>query len=315
MMMKKEQINYIAFLSNVNSSIMGVKFDHGFKVNSLLDQQCFDFFKTEEKLPIHEIFNRISTYQILNHDEKKAYYIGNSFEAVLNKDAEGRLQDIPDEFAKFHGDLVVKYLNEKIRLMRLFKEGNISLSFQYYFVGNTNRHSLSRFGTSIPIMTGKYSLASSEIQLLSDYLEQEYLPFKKDYLQLAFESFERSYDIVDLNLAFLSLIICLEVLFNPGNNEIGYQIARGVAALLGVDRNNFKNIFKEVKTLYSKRSKIVHRGEGGIIKKDDVQKLRKYVRESIKAISKLDKEKKALLEELNSVGYNSIERSDGGSCS
>ena len=82
-----------------------------------------------------------------------------------------------------------------------------------------------------------------------------------------------------------------------------YRISRNAAVLLGKDKEDSKTIFSEIKDLYDKRSKIVHTGNSNIINEEDLLKLRHYVRESIKEIIKVDKNKDELLELLNSCGF------------
>lgn len=101
----------------------------------------------------------------------------------------------------------------------------------------------------------------------------------------------------------MSLIISLESLFNPGGQEAGYRVSRNAAVLLGKEKDEAKLIFSEIKDLYNKRSNIIHTGKSNIINKEDLLKLRYYVREAIKEIVKTGKNKNELLEILNSSGF------------
>ena len=127
--------------------------------------------------------------------------------------------------------------------------------------------------------------------------------FKESFLQLAFGNFELSYQIHDRNLSFLSLMISLETLFNPGHQELRYRVSRNTAVILGKEKEDSKTIFREIKDLYDKRSKIVHTGNSNIINEEDLLKLRHYVRESIKVINNIGETKDELLEILNSCGF------------
>lgn len=148
-----------------------------------------------------------------------------------------------------------------------------------------------------------YKLENSEIPDLETFIQNTKLPFNESFLKLAFENFELSYGIQFTNLSFLSLMICLETLFNPGGGELKYRISRNTAVLLGKDYDETKLIFSDIKKFYNKRSKIVHTGKSNIVNKEDLLKLRYYVRESIKEISRIDKKKDELLDILNSCGY------------
>ena len=123
-------------------------------------------------------------------------------------------------------------------------------------------------------------------------------------MQLAFENFELSYQTQNINLSFLSLMISLETLFHPSDQgELRYRISRNTAVLLGNEKEDSETVFREIKDLYNKRSKVVHTGESNIINKDDLLKLRYYVMESIKKVNKIGKDKEELLKQLNSQGF------------
>jgi hypothetical protein len=70
-------------------------------------------------------------------------------------------------------------------------------------------------------------------------------PFRKT-LQLAFNNFNLSYEVENVNLQFLSLMNGMEVLFNPsGGGELTYRISRNTAVLLGQDKIEAENIEKK----------------------------------------------------------------------
>ncbi|MCK4733760.1 MAG: hypothetical protein KAT65_15000 [Methanophagales archaeon] len=188
--------------------------------------------------------------------------------------------------------------------MRLFKEGNICMPLKYYYVieGNIPKLVLAHY-TGSDSLPELYTLESFEIPDLNRFIQKTKLPFKESFLQLAFENFELFYEIFNINLRFLSLMISLESLFNPGNQELGYRISRNAAVLLGKDKKDSQHIFGDIKDLYRKRSQIVHTGKSNIISKEDLLLLRHYVRESIKEINKIGKSKNELLDLLNSCGF------------
>ena len=157
--------------------------------------------------------------------------------------------------------------------------------------------------SSLYVSREPYHLESSELPDLQIFIQNTKLPFKQSFLQLAFENFELSYKIRNMNLSFVSLMISLETLLNPGEHELTYRISRNTAVLLGKDREESKQIFSEVKELYKKRSQIVHYGKSNIIKKGDLLKLRNYVRDSIKQIYKMGENKNEILDLLNSCGF------------
>lgn len=244
-------------------------------------------------------------FSCLNTSERKLYVVRNSFEDKFEIDVEKRVAPFPPMFEEFHNDFVSDYLNSKIRLLRLFKEGNICMPLIYYYIMNDTdtpkrfyRESTSLYRSSGP----RYKLEDSDISDLQRFIQKK-IPFKP-FLQLSFENFELSYNTHSMSLSFLSLMISLETLFNPGNSELKYRISRNAAVLLGNDKYPSDLIFKDVKKLYEKRSDLVHTGDKSKINMEDLLKLRNYVRESIKKIDDIGKNKNELLDILNSSGFD-----------
>ena len=84
----------------------------------------------------------------------------------------------------------------------------------------------------------KFGLGDTEIANAQSFLENNEIPFEKPQIQLAFETFELSYESHSLGLAFLSLMISLETLLNPSGHELRYRVSRNTAVLLGKNLEN-----------------------------------------------------------------------------
>ena len=95
----------------------------------------------------------------------------------------------------------------------------------------------------------------------------------------------------------------LEALFNRGQAELNYTISRNIAVLLGKDVDESKIIFKKMKELYDMRSDIVHARKLKVASERELLNLRHYVRESIKEISYMNKNKEEIFDLLNSHGF------------
>lgn len=74
-------------------------------------------------------------------------------------------------------------------------------------------------------------------------------------------------------------------------------------SFLGENKGDSKTIFSKMPKLYDRRSDIVHRGKPSVVNKKELLKLRDYVRESIKEINRMDKDKNELLDMLNACGF------------
>jgi hypothetical protein len=287
--MSKKEIHFMGLLANTDSSILQVTLDHGFKIHAMSKEDCVSLLSDLECLPHMRIYRILVEYSLIS--ENKLYYIVNSVE----NDA---------ELGGFKENFVHGYLDPAIRLMRLFKEGNICIPLEYYyFIDYDTPKLFISEDRSLHVSPAPYKLESSEIPDLQGFIQNTKLPFKESSLQLAFGSFELSYQIRDRNMSFLSLMISLEALLNPDRYEVTHRVSRNTAVLLGRDKEDSKTIFSEIKDLYNKRSKIVHTGNSNSIDEGDLLKLRHYVRESIKEINKIGDNKDELLKILDSCGF------------
>lgn len=301
------RIYFIGFLANTDSSILNVKLDHNFEIESMKENEGKELISILDNIKSREASKKLGMdFSCLNTSERKLYVVRNSFEDKFEIDVEKRVAPFPPMFEEFHNDFVSDYLNSKIRLLRLFKEGNICMPLKYYYIMNDTdtpkrfyRESTSLYLSSEP----RYKLEDSDISDLQRFIQKK-IPFKEPFLQLSFENFELSYNTHSMSLSFLSLMISLETLFNPGNSELKYRISRNAAVLLGNDKYPSDLIFKDVKKLYDKRSHLVHTGDKSKINMEDLLKLRNYVRESIKKIDDIGKNKDELLDILNSSGFD-----------
>ena len=299
------KVQFLGLIANADSSILKLNLDHGFKIESLEENEGKSLIASLEGVDIFEATKKLyGDYSSLNTTEKKIFFVSNSFEC----DTETKHQAASD----FDNRLLNNYLLNTFRLIRLFKEGNVCIPYHYYFhQDQTPAKSFMHVGTILLVPREPFSLKDSEISYLQDFLKNSKLPFKEPYLQLAFENFELSYQILHPNLSFLALMISLEVMFNPSDIEIRNRIARNAAVLLGKDVNESESIFAEIKKLYDKRSVLVHTGKLDITQ-NDVSALRRYIRESIKQINGLGKDKNSLLKTLNTLGFgqrSSLEQS------
>ena len=307
--MSKKKIYFMGLLANTDSSILKVNLDHGFKIETISENEGVNLVSTLEGLPRIEIGEKLfMEFPCLNSSERKFYFISNSFESIDESGIE-----MLNAVAEFENKFLHGYLDPTIRLMRLFKEGNICMPLiYYYFIDNSIPRAFTVRGTHLYISPEpEYTLEDSEVSELDKFIRNTKLPFTESFLQLAFETFELSYQTHDMNLSFLSLMISLEILFHPsGQGELNYRISRNAAVLLGKNKKDSKEIKGKVKELYSKRSAIVHAGKSNSMNKEDLLKLRHYVRESIKEINKIGKSKNELLDLLDLLQNNILRKNE-----
>lgn len=304
--MGKQKLYFFAPLGNVDDSILNIKLKNGF----IIDSMSFD-----QGSKIISAIVRIEPANI-NHwphfstvfSQSKIFFISNSFDCDLfKKNADGNSFVILDLY-QFAKNLVDKNLEISLRLLRLFKEGNIYTPFWCVYSINDEILTvlLAGGGTSIIQYQDLFHLDNSEIENAQKFLDTTEMPLKFDYLKLAHENFELSYTVPNPSLSFLSLMIASEVLFNPGSGDITYRISRNFAVLLGNSIENAKHIQKEISELYRKRSSLIHSGKeivNFVGEENYVLKIRYYIRESIKKIISMNLSKDDLLDFLNSKGF------------
>jgi hypothetical protein len=285
---------FIGLLQNVDSSILKVKLEHNFKFESISKKEGSGIFSILENLDWGHTINKLfMEYPCLNVELDRYFFVENSFDVTISDD--GRIYG--GELSEFD-QLVHSYLFTKIRLMRLFKEGNIKMPLTYFFSKDPLKSVIkgSMFATYShgPL----YTLGGEEVSQLQDFIKNTKMPFR-DYIQLAFDNLELSYEIWYRDLTFFCLMKGLEGLFYPGEGKIRSTISKNCAALLSEDKKE-NEIFRNLKKFYELRSKIAHGFTKIDVKEEELIQLRGYLRESIKKLLQIDKPREEVLKSLES---------------
>ena len=295
--MAKRNIHYIGFLANASGSIKGLKLGKGLVVEPIQNTDITPFLRKIEK-----------HWGLLTSPPSSCCVVGPDiaqFEATPQRGVVIR----PKVLNETH-----KFVQDKCRLLRLFKEGNIVLiySFLYHLSDSDGQPKPFAFGREHPALdTTRFVLTPNEFSEAESFIQTVELPFAEPSLHLAFESLQQSYEVQDTRLAFLSLMIGMEAALGPekGNTEITHQISRNAAILLGASSSESADIFRNMKTLYAKRSKIIH---GAAIKRpkdqlqsEDMLRLRNYLRATIKILRAVSKPRKDILNHLNQCAFGS----------
>lgn len=104
----------------------------------------------------------------------------------------------------------------------------------------------------------KLSLKSVNIELVNDFIKNYYKEhLKVNYLKFSIQNYINAFDSNYYHFSFIAFCISLESITN-GNSELLYRLARNIAVICGKDANTSDIIFKNIKKIYSLRSKIVH---------------------------------------------------------
>lgn len=311
--MPQEEAYFVGILANADSSILPLKLRHGFRLEAISGKEGFDLFSDLEQIPrtesyplgiLAQVFYGIEAF---NQNEDNFIVVRNSFsyerdpDPLSNNTYLGAALD-------FRNKYVFPYLDPAIRLMRLFKEGDIRMPWSYYYLLRDGKLAAPiKFLIYKPVSKRSYHVDASETEELQQFIHATAIPLSEPFLQLAFENFELSYEIHNPHLSFLTLMVSLETLLNPAAQELGYRISRNIAVLLGKNREESERIHFDIKKFYAKRSQIAHSGKSRTLSEDDVSSLRDYVRRAIKQISKIGKGKEEILNLLNILGFGEIE--------
>lgn len=285
-----EEIYFYEFLSNVDSSILGLQLQYGFTVEEL-SVYDFNYMKKDidNIVTINALKDIVSPKLSIVNRKGKMYYIKNYTENV-----------------KKHP----KYITGIISILRLYKEGNLRhpARIQYAYIGGGKITKAEWVQRTITIIFPRspYGLNDTEIHEVNKMIKDYNFPLSH-YIQLALDNLEQSMIMMKKELAFLLLMIGFESLFNFGRSQITHTVSRHTALLAGKDKAESHKIYNKMKKYYRGRSAIVHadvqkKKIKPIENKDNVY-LRELLRTCIKKIYYLNLNKKQLFEYLNEKGF------------
>ncbi len=301
--MAKRKIHFIGFLANVDDSILKLDLGQNFAIEKKSQHEVAAFRRY-----ISSHWGTSAELHVLAVEEHGNNFVRNQsfhFYCVTARDIESfnrtsqrGVVERQDAFSRF-----LYPLRDKVRLLRLFKEGNILMRFSLFYHLEESEPKIIWSILEGPLFDRTlFKLEDDDVVQAQDFLNKVKMPFEKK-LQLAFESFELSYKSHSAALSFLSLMIAMEVMLNRGKDELRYTISRNAAVLLGKDKDDCERVFKEVRGLYDKRSNLVHEGSANEVSYKDVLGLRHYVREAIKEMQSIGKDLKEIRDILNTCGF------------
>jgi len=295
----KKQIQFIGLISNVDSSILNLKLDHGLEFIEMPTSEARDYFGAIEQVSIDRVAEIFMRFRCVNYDSKSIFFVSKLAEYYDNSSDSNILVNKYNEMAS---ELMRQYLEPLFEKMRLFKEGSIFMTRHYFFSEIGQPSIRGHINLHIPY-DPIYSITTSEVLKLESILNIIKLPFQRTYMKLAHENFEQSFRTENINLSYLSLMNGMESLYNDGPVDIGYKIRRYPAVLLGKDADEAETIYDNMKDLYEKRSKIIHAIKPFKVTKEDLFLLRDYLRGSIREMCSIDETKLKVLNLLTSTGF------------
>jgi hypothetical protein len=299
--MKSKVRHFLVPLVNVDETILPVILLPECTIEQWRYERLVQMLSDMDDLPEHEIQFILDSSFCASPGQDYGYVVTGTIE-------------IPDAWDKEKGNVVLhsaktmdafkRRFENKIGLMRLFKEGHIA-ALSYYSFRYDSKFITPEYviKPSAPVLEALYTVSLNELTALNFFLASYEPPFAFPYLQLAYENFNESYDTHNENLAFLSLMIAVEILFNTGPHNLRYRLSRGLAVLIGKDRDEAGEIFRCMKKLYDKRSSLVHTGRVKGLGCEEINQLRKYLRRAIRKLLEFEITKEDLSERLTIAGF------------
>lgn len=220
---------------------------------------------------------------------------------LLRKIADFKISG-PDDFVTEDNEFrsFYPFVRDLLLQLRLFKNGEMRVSQLFHITSVTRQISLRKREIDIGSY-GDYTLTDEEAEQLSQKLIAKYE--SNTLTELAIKNFSTVYDLPDGRVRFITLMTCLESLFNLGKDQIAHTIARHLSVLLSENKDQFKENYTKIKKLYNKRNSIVHGGEYKGDLMQDYFELSDKVRAAINCCNVPELTKERLFEELNSRGF------------
>jgi Apea-like HEPN len=199
------------------------------------------------------------------------------------------------EFSNFY-----PFIQDILLQLRLFKIGEIRCSQIFHISSVTREISFRKREIEIG-SRGDFTLTDEEAENLSKKIVEKYE--SNNLTELAIKNFSIVYDLPDGRLRFISLMTCLESLFNLGKDQIAHTISRHLSLIISDNKEQFKENYIKIKKLYNMRNAIVHGGEykGEIMQ--DYLELSNKVRAAINFCNVPPLTKEKLFEDLNTKGF------------
>lgn len=214
-------------------------------------------------------------------------------EAIAARDAMA-LHDAQESF--------IKDLEQRVKLLRLFGEGLLIIPMWFFYDPTNSNPNFYSIGYDY-VKPTSYTLDSESAGHLEPALAKGDLTTSHAYIRLAWDALDESYDQRSQKLELLSLMMAIEVLFNDGQGELRFRIARAVAVLLGRNVKMSQQIFTTMKTLYDKRSLVVHTGQCKSLSKGEIVQLRYFARRAIILLAHIDADKGKVSDILTQSGF------------
>lgn len=205
----------------------------------------------------------------------------------------------------------LKYLDDKIRAIRLFVEGSIrfkKLAVEMQLetqMGEKRKMSFSR-SSLIPIAEAmitktiqNFSCTYEKIRTLNEDIINTNFPLEPELFNNCHMYYDLSYHQINV-VAITLLITCLEILFLDNENTKKEKLSKRCAVFLFDSQDEQIACYKKLALCYKKRSDFVHDGTSSEIPNGDILFLRECVRRALIKYIRTGIDKSSVIKSLKS---------------
>lgn len=307
-------MEYIGLIGNVESSILDVEFGDGFHTEEM---KLTDFAAIcEEEFGIEDVMDKLDhEWGYCAKDRttrpETVYVVKKSLPDFPEPGTE--LRDFhtwheQQEAEAAYEEQVSEYVANKTRILRLLTEGSILLSCEIFY--NTTSDGSLEVKAAIEhtqiCKNRLFKTREAELEQFSAIDSKQILHELPTYLKFAWDNFEQSYTIPNLEFEFLCLMTSLEAIFNSNKSELKCDIIRGVATLLGQDKSDALSVMDSLSKLNAIRAKLLNTGDKKDISVETVVELKNIVRRSLNRAIELKLPKDDLTKLLLEIDFGKL---------
>jgi hypothetical protein len=189
--------------------------------------------------------------------------------------------------------------------LRLNRQGSVAFGELFTYVPSDKRVIRSNFPVLAEAGAGcitetPYSFMEKDNYALKVLLDIE--DKLSGYIELAVQAFLSSFQVNNIRLRYLQLLLSMELCFNRSAEDPAEAICRYASILLAHDKSQFLSLYDEIRSLYGARNCIMlgdGAGDGSAEWNQRASRLEELTREVLKKMVRLNPQKREnLIEDL-----------------
>lgn len=299
-------MEYLGLISNVERSILDVEFGNGFHTEEM---ELAEFAQIcENEFGMADVWDKLDHEwgycgQDEAHRPQHVYVVKKSLPdfpqpSTTLKDATLWREQLQME--QEYEEKVSAYVESKTRLLRLLCKGSIKLSFEmFYNTGSDGSKELVSSREQTQTCAKRlFTIKENQLKQFSHFDCEQLLQDLPTYLKFAWDNFEQSYEIPNLEFEFVCLMTSLEALLNDGESQQKCSITKGIAILVAENEQEAQSLVAKLKSLYEIRALLLDTGDKKAITGETVVELKDIVRRSLIKALELKLPKAKLIELL-----------------